>query len=177
MTTDNPPSPKNIQAEDFTGYCMALGYIQANWASMEQMFDMWIALIYHDLAGRTLIEKRLPLSFKNKVKFLKRSFRNIAELKQYADEAIPLLTRAKALARPRNDLTHGALSKLDPINGAWQMVILDLDSRDENVNWHVTRHFTFSPSDFEALEAKLVPLSVEVGKFGHRLLALIRSKR
>ena len=177
MSSNDQAIPPNIQATGFTGYCMALGYIQANWAQMEQMFDMWIALVYHELGGRDSIDSRLPLSFKSKVKFLKRSFGRISALNEYAQDALPLLQRAKALAGKRNDLVHGALTAQEPIDGNWQMAILDFETPQDSVNWHVLRRFTFNQQDFQDFESNLVPLSVEVAQFGRRLIDLVRARR
>ena len=176
MAKNHQSFPQITHANDFDGYCFALGYIQTNWAQMEQMFDSWIAMIYHNIGGRDMVDNRLPRSFGKKIEFLRKAFKKIRLLNEYAGKAIPLLNRAKALSRQRNDLTHGALSSLEPVDGKWQMIILDFDASKDNVNWHVPRNFAFSPSDFQNLESKLVPLSLEVGEFGRRLLALVRSK-
>lgn len=172
MNTKKPSEPQ-IQAEDFTGLCMAIGYICQNWASLEQNIDMWIAWIYHKLGGRTKINTQIPLSFSRKIDFLRLAFNKVAALKPLADEAKDLLSEAKKLSDKRNDLIHGALSNLSPINGKWHMIIFDYETPKDKEHWHVLRNFTFSPSDFQEIEAKLVPLVTATGKFGHRLIDIV----
>ena len=158
-----------LKAEDFTGFCMAIGYIAQNWAMLEQTLDAWIAMIYHDIGGRKRVDPKLPRNFLGKTRFLRKAFNALEPLKPFAKEVIPILDKANNMSPKRNDLIHGVLTSMTPINGEWQMLILDLDSPEDEKHWHVARKFTFSPASFQALEAKLVPLAVESAQMGLRL--------
>jgi len=158
------------RSDDFLGFCMGIGYIAQNWAMIEQNFDMWISMIYHDLNGKTIVDKRLPLPFVQKVEYLRESFTKIPRLHQYAGAAISLVNRADALAKDRNDLVHGVISSMRPTNGKWPMHVFDYDRTDKTNQWHVIREVFFGPARLAELERQLVPLSREVGEFGHYLL-------
>jgi hypothetical protein len=158
-----------VHEDDFLGLCMALGYIGQNWAMIEQNFDMWIAMIYHSLGGRQRVDPSLPISFSRKVRFLRRSFNQIAALKPFAAEAIPLIDQAKRLSKTRNDLAHGVLMAMKPVDGKWHMGVFDYETPQQGTHWHRLREFTFSPADFQFLEAHLVPLAGKVAKLGLRL--------
>lgn len=156
--------------DDLDALIWAIGWIAHNWAVVEQNFEMCIALIYHDLGGKTVVDKQLPLPWNQKVKFLRRAFERIPELARYAAEALPLIDQADAIAEDRNDLIHGVLTKLRVIDGKWGFHIFDYDRSDKTTHWHVLRQFKFGISEFQALDKKLVPLSGAVARFGSRLL-------
>jgi hypothetical protein len=114
-----------------------------------------------------------PISFKRKIKFLRLAFRRLNALKPFDDDAQPLFTKALALSGDRNDLMHGALTSLTPINGKWHMAIFDYETPKDQAHWHVSREFTFSPEKFQELESQLVPLSGQVVALGRRLFATL----
>jgi hypothetical protein len=153
--------------EGLPGFCMAVGWIAQNWAMMEQNFDMWIAIIYHRLDGRTRVEPRLPIPFSKKVDFLEKAFSTLEPLKRFTAEVAPMLKQARELSQRRNDLVHGVLRSLGR-DGAWVVGVFDYEKAEDRRHWHIDRTFTFSPKDFEALESELVPLVTSVCKFGVR---------
>lgn len=156
--------------DDIEALCFAIGWIAQNWAMVEQNFEMCIAMIYHDLGGKTIVERRLPLPWTQKVDFLRKSFRKIPSLQKYADEGLSLVERANNLSDERNDLIHGVIRNMRAVEGKFPLAIFDYDRSDKTTNWHVLREFRFGPDDFSKLESKLVPLAGEVADFGHRLL-------
>jgi hypothetical protein len=156
--------------DDLEGFCFALGWIAQNWAMIEQNFEMCIAMIYHDMNGKKIVSPQLPLPWNQKVKFLKNSFAKIPALQSYAAEGLDLVDRADSLAAKRNDLIHGTIRSLRPIDRKWALTIFDYDRSDKRTNWHVLREFRFGVDEFSKLEGKLVPLAGEVARFGHRLL-------
>jgi hypothetical protein len=158
------------------GLWFAIGYVAQNWAMMEQNFDMWVAMIYHDMFGRQKINKQIPRSFSYKIKFLRRSFNQLPPLRPFANEAIPLLMEALSLAQARNDLIHGVITTMEPVNEEWPMVIFDYSEDDQQVHWHKARKFSFRPRRFRDFESKLLPLVGKVCVFGHRLLPLVKQQ-
>jgi hypothetical protein len=161
---------------DFQGYCMAIGYITQNWAMLEQNIDMWVAMIYHGIGGRKNIDPQLPRSFDRKVRFLRKAFNVMVPLKGLAAEVTPLLDNAKKLSLRRNDLVHGAITRLEPVDGKWQLTIFDYESPKDKTHWHVMRDVTFSPAEFSSLERELIPLVGQIAAFGLRLNALLGSR-
>lgn len=156
--------------DDLDALIWCIGWITHNWAMVEQNFEMCISMIYHDLNGKTLVSRKLPLPWNQKVTFLKDSFVKIPEMRKYAAQGVDLVDRADAISDDRNDLVHGVLTKLRPVEKKWVFHIFDYDRSDKTTNWHVLRFFNFGVDEFLKLERKLVPLAGEVGKFGHRLL-------
>lgn len=156
--------------DDLEALCFAIGWIAQNWAMIEQNFEMCIALIYHDLNGKKIVSKTLPLPWNQKVAFLNKAFDRIPELSKYAIEGKDLVARADQLASGRNDLVHGVIGSIHPINKRWPFKIFDYDRSDKTTHWHVLREFTFSPEAFSKIEGKYVRLAGEVARFGRRLL-------
>ena len=156
--------------DDLEALCFAIGWIAQNWAMVEQNFEMCIAMIYHDLNGKKIVNKQLPLPWNQKVQFLKDSFGKIPRLKNYAVEGRELVDRADKLSKWRNDLVHGVIRQMRPVNKKWKFSIFDYDRSDKTTHWHVLRDFTFDPSVFSEYEGKYVRLAGDVARFGHRLL-------
>jgi hypothetical protein len=142
--------------DDLPGLFMALGYVAQNWALVEQNLDMWIAQIYHRLAGRTVIDKRIPRNFTRKADFLRLAFTRIGHLQPFAAEALALVDEASALACTRNDLMHGVQSGARKADGSWHMVIFDYEQDADRTHWHHARDFYFGPAEFTAYEERLV---------------------
>ncbi len=162
--------------DDLEALCFAIGWIAHNWALVEQNFEMCIAIIYHDLDGKTLVSNKLPLPWNQKVEYLQKAFAKIPRLSRYVAEGTDLLDRADKLSEQRNDLVHGTLAKLHAVEGKWHLKIFDYDRSDKKTNWHVMREFKFGPSEFLFLEGRLVPLAGEVARWGHRLWTDIRPR-
>lgn len=179
MEAVTPPNKEELRfGEDFGGLCGAIGYICQNWAMLEQVLDMCIAMIYHDIGGRAEINPEIPRSFKMKVRFLKHAFSRLEPIKKYKEEATEILREAKILSKARNDLVHGAITSLTPNkDGGWPMVIFDFEIDEASVHWHHSREFVFSPARFQELESKLTPLANRAGKFGHLLMRELRLKQ
>lgn len=152
-------------SDDMKTFCMEIGLVAQWWAMTEQAFDTWVAMIYHRLGGRTEVDPNIYQNFKRKVRFLKKSFRQLETLKGFSDDATPLLNKALTLCGKRNDLIHGILTELKPIDGKWHMVVIDYDTPKDQIHWHKLRHFTVSHSDFRDYEKALGPLAEDVAAF------------
>jgi hypothetical protein len=136
---------------------------------LEQNVDMCVAMIYHGIGGRRMIDPRIPRTMKGKLKFLQRAFKTLAVLRPYANDATALLEVAKRLSEKRNDVVHGALSEMTPVDGKWSMSIFDYESPKDQTHWHVVRAFTFSPKDFTEIDRELVPLVGRLAALGLKL--------
>jgi hypothetical protein len=165
---------QQLKAEDSVGFYMALGYLGHMWAMIEQNFDMWIAITYHSLNGRALVNSELPVSFRFKSKFLWDAFRKVPELQPFAPEAKPLIKAARRISKKRNDLMHGVLTSMTPVDGKWKMVVFDYEKDANSIHWHRLRAFDFSPEEFAAFEAKITPLATKVTALGIRLSGIAR---
>jgi hypothetical protein len=68
-----------LRHDDLGALCFALGWIAQNWAMVEQNFEMCIAMIYHDLGGKTAVSRKLPLPWDQKVESLRTVFNKILD--------------------------------------------------------------------------------------------------
>jgi hypothetical protein len=160
---------------NFQGLCATIGFVAQNWAMLEQVFDVWISLIYHNLGGRTEIDPALPLNFKKKMRFLRGAFNTIAPLKPFRDKGLPIIEKAMNLAPRRNDLIHGSITAIEPENELWNFVVIDAQTPKDRLHWHVFREFKYGIREFQAIESKLVPLVTEAATLGHEILKLERT--
>jgi hypothetical protein len=103
---------------------LGVGQLVIEWAFVEQVLDMCIAVIYHHAGGKH-IDPIIPRSVKRKVRFLKLCFKTIKAAAPFKDEALPLLSEAKTLAHTRHTVVHGVLSEYDDATGTVTFVMLD----------------------------------------------------
>lgn len=157
-----------ISQDDFQSMCSALGYVEINWAMMEQHLDIWVHIIFQDLGGKA-IEKEIPRSFWRKSDYLRRCFKNIPTLHQFATDANKMLDDADSLSETRNDLTHAVITHLEPRNGKYYMAKIDYTKTQ-----HEWREVIFDSKSFPRLSADLVRLAGETARLGMRLQALAR---
>ena len=76
---------EQMEIDDFSSLCTAIGFVVVNWAVAEQSLDFTVETIYAKCAGNTM-EKRLPRSFQHKVKFLRKAFSTRVALQVYAKD-------------------------------------------------------------------------------------------
>lgn len=131
-----------------------------NWALFEQSLDC-ITLTVHRELGASAIEKRLPRTYAAKSEFLKKAFSHVVVLNPLKGDANALLDKSDALAKKRNDLTHGVVTHVEIKDGVYNFSKIDYVGSD-----HSYRDFSFDPNEFPVLAQELLDLGGEVTRLG-----------
>jgi hypothetical protein len=145
---------------DFQSLCTVIGFVEVTWALFEQSLDCIVLNTHRDL-GASAIEKRLPKNYAAKSAFLKKAFANVIVLNPLKSEAYALLDKSDVVAKKRNDLTHGVLTRVEMKDGVYSFSKIDYVGFD-----HSYRDFSFDPNDFPILAEELMDLGIEVTRLG-----------
>jgi hypothetical protein len=94
-----------VRDNDLQAFCTAIGWIEINWAMVEQQFDRWMQVIFLRLGGKAL-EKHVPRGFSGKVRFLRRAFNTINLLAPFRDRALSIIQRTDDYSNMRHNLNH-----------------------------------------------------------------------
>jgi hypothetical protein len=93
----------------------ALGKIVYLWANIESSLDFYISVIFFYFDREKIADKlEIPHTLNMKIKFLKKSFRNISQLIPLKEHALRLIQHISSLSRKRHDIIHGALGGINP---------------------------------------------------------------
>ncbi len=161
---------KILDDDEFRAFCSAIGFVEVNWAMMEQQLDQWVRLIFDRLGGHS-IEKEIPRAYGRKAKFLREAFDGISALSPFRTEGTSILDRADVLAETRNDMTHAVITHMKPKNGKYEMVNLKV-RRDGT---HTLKDVVFDIRVFPKLGEQLVELARDALHLSLRLLDTIRT--
>jgi hypothetical protein len=142
-----------LDDDEFRAFLTAIGWVEINWAIMEQNLDRWTQLIFRWLDGAS-IESEVPKSFWRKSKFLRQSFNSIPLLLPFKERGIDILSRADKLAGTGNDLTHAVITSMVSKDGKYEMKNLRLN-KDA---MHTIIDVQFDARGFPDLSLKLVHL-------------------
>jgi hypothetical protein len=148
----------------FQAFCSAIGFIEVNWAFAEQQLDHWAQLCFVTLGGSN-DEGEMPRSFSRKIKFLRKSFKNIPALAPYKERALEILGRADKLSETRHDATHAVITSMDDVDGVYEMVNKKLNIDGS----HWIKEVRFDVRDFPALSLKLVLLGKDAVHLSNEL--------
>lgn len=146
--------------KDVQSLCASIGFVVVNWALAEQSLDMFISVIYNKCGGNTVV-RQMPHSFQRKVEFLRKAFRKLIVLQEYAGEGNQLLDRMQALSQKRHDLVHGVVVSIDLVNG-----VFPIDKLDYTAQGHIFRQIAFDPKAFPQLAQDLLDLGRDLPRFG-----------
>ena len=153
------------EPHDFLGLCQAIGYVVINSALIEQQVDNWVDVLFRQCGGANLRKnKDIPRAFNQKRKFLISCFKELPSLAPFSQEGRDLVTRLTKLSVKRNDLIHGAIKALSPINGAFQYRIIGYQKQA-----HTLREFEFDLHDFSILEKSLSDALTDALEFSQKL--------
>lgn len=100
-------------AEQFTGLCAIVGQVALPWTQYEGSVDHCVVLFFEE-ADKTENQDGVPISYKRKIIFLKKKFKEKPYLQPFRDEAAEIFGQAKELNKVRNDIIHGWVSHFDP---------------------------------------------------------------
>lgn len=157
---------KDSNAADLDLISRAFGLVMIQWGQAEQSLDLCVAMLWQKFDGRKHAS-RIPMMLKDKIKFSRKCFSDITELKNLERAAVAVLDEFDRLSQLRHDMTHGAVSSLKPIDG--DFVLLKLDIRDD---YHHVREVRIAVSDYPKIAKELVGL----GRSAHELGAAMGKK-
>ncbi|MGA7577536.1 MAG: hypothetical protein ACLQUW_15840 [Desulfobaccales bacterium] len=129
----------------------ALGKIVYLWANIEMSLDFYICAIFFHFDRKNIADKlEIPRTLNMKLKFLKKSFRNIPQLTPFKDLMLPLIQQIADLSKNRHDIIHGALAGIKPNSYKFAKFDHGKQLRDLNV-----RFVTFTIDDLHQLGNKM----------------------
>lgn len=131
----------------------AVGFVVVQWGYAEQSLDLMVANIFHSFDGHPLLKRR-PQHLEPKVEFLAACFSEIPELAQFRAESETLFHRFAAAGKKRNELVHGAISKISIENGAFIFLKVDVKPKEH----HSIRSVFLAESEWPAYRKELLGL-------------------
>lgn len=155
------------QGDDFRSLCMAVGFVVLNWGMIDQQIDILVNIVFRHCGGNRLRKDGdVPRAMKQKLTFLKQVFRSLPTLRPFAIEGRTLIKRIEERSRDRNDLVHGSIKQMEPVDGIYEFHIVEYH-RDG----HSVRSFKFGPNHFSTygevhgdLLTELIQFSEKLGK-------------
>ena len=146
----------------------ALGKIVYLWANIEMSLDFYICAIFFHFDRENIADKlEIPRTLNMKIKFLKKSFRNIPQLNPFRDHILPLISQIAYLSKNRHDIIHGALAGIDPNSYKFAKFDHGKKLRDLNV-----RLVTFTIDDLHQLGNEMTDLVGKLNVFDAIFLVL-----
>ena len=140
-----------LDDDEFRSFCSVIGFVEINWAMLEQNLDQWMQMVFLR-AGGDAITDQLPTGFAAKSKYLTRCFKRILLLARFREDALDVLDRADKLARTRNELTHAVITDMKSSGGKFRMRNFRL-KRDAT---HTIEDLYFEVEGFPNLSLELV---------------------
>jgi hypothetical protein len=157
-----------LRDDKFQTFCSAIGWVEVNWALYENQLThwcqiMWVTLNWHG-HGRSK-EDKIPRAYSRKERYLRAAFGTVPQVAQFKDDAIAIFDRAKELAEVRDDLTHGVITHMEPIDGKFYLSGLQLKADGS----HSTKDIVFDSKGFPELGEKIVKLGRDALYLSHRM--------
>lgn len=94
---------------------LALGHAASAWARLEQLIDAILIHINNIQFSKKLFDPEHPVSFRKKIKLLKRWFNKHPALAEHTDDIRTITSRLKELAEHRNTYLHSIFEAYDPV--------------------------------------------------------------
>jgi hypothetical protein len=144
---------------DLDNIAKAFGLVVIQWGNCEQFLDMLVALLWRSFPTRALA-RRIPVMLTPKLEFARKSFAGVEALKPFQPQADVIFSEFDRLSKIRNDLIHGAVASLTPIDD--HIILVKFDVHDD---FHHVREVRLPVSAYPKLSRDLVNL----GKISHQL--------
>ena len=146
--------PRNVPPEAIGPLSAAIGMFVYEWVLVETAINYWIAIIYQSAGGKHLDAVLRPgLAWKSR--FLRRCFRRISALDEFASECTLYLDSAKQLAGVRGYVVHGYIASHEKNGNIVTFVRIDIG---QDKTMQEVRKLRISIEDFleKAVECELV---------------------
>lgn len=144
----------------------ACGAVVIRWGLVEAMLNHIVTIVY-EMAGEEHREPKHPNEFGRKLRFLRLCLKRVAELKPFAAEVAPLLTRAKLLGKTRDIIIHGSLSDYEPATGT---ILFVLFAKPKEGQKPKVENHRLTIDAIGAMATDAVDLGSDLARFTQRLL-------
>lgn len=162
-----------LRSNEFESWCAVVGFIESNWAVMEQQLTWITKLVFSQLGGNSIENEAPVTSFSRRSTFLRKAFNQIGDLAPYRDDALSILGRADDLAETRNDLTHAVITHLESKRGRYELQRLKIDKQAN----HELVEIVFEVTRFPRLSRDLVALAADAIELSRSLMARFLTAR
>jgi hypothetical protein len=154
---------KLISDSEWDEFLKYIGLIVIQWGLAEQCLDFIIALFFKKY-GTNLNEKQLQKMLDPKLKFAKKCFSRIPELRGYKTEGYRLISEFDRLGQKRHEIIHGALSHL-PTNDIAIFSKLNIKN-----NLHHARSIQFHQNQGQILTQEFLHLAIDTANLVQQLV-------
>jgi hypothetical protein len=89
----------------------AVGRLVISWAQIEFGLDVLVAIINTRLGGSPGFEVEYPLSLSQKLRYLRRAFKEIPELAPFKTRFLYLARKVTSAAMQKDDIFHGLIDR------------------------------------------------------------------
>lgn len=145
---------------------MVIGWVEINWAMMEQQLT-WMAKSVYVRMGGNKWERELPVtSFARKATFLRKACSRIPALAEFKKDIIALLDDAEGLAQDRNRFTHAVVTSIEANRFKFSFDQLKVDRK----GGHTLTEFLFDVREFPKLAARFSRLSTDAMNLSARFV-------
>ncbi len=156
--------------DDLDTIAKAFGLVVIQWGSAEQSLDMLVALLWQSFPTRNFA-KRIPMMLEPKIAFVRKSFGGVDSLRPLKTKAERVLDEFGRLSSLRNDLIHGAVASLSPING--NFVLAKFDIHD---HFHHVREVRIPVAAYPHLTKDLVNLGSSAHELTNAVFQLAKNQ-
>lgn len=123
----------------------AIGRLTISWGHLELGLDSMVELLYHGFKGKT-ITPDIPFALKQKIAFLRASFKRMPIGVKAIDGYMKLLNKIESAAQTRHDIIHGFV--IEHTEGSGELTMLRATRKKQVV---IKR--TFKVTDEDTLSA------------------------
>lgn len=99
--------------EEISSIFEAIGFIAASWSRLEQHIDAIILQINDPAHSAELYDEQHPVSFKPKLKFIKKWFNQSTLLAEHKESMRDITSELKTLSVRRDELVHSSLQSFN----------------------------------------------------------------
>jgi len=160
-------SPEKLQ-EIYPHLCGAVGQIVIAWSFVEHSLDQCVAICFHKGGGKE-IEKKIPISLKNKVAFVRKSMR-LKPLAEFSAEGLTLLNRVTELSGKRHDMVHGVLYNLEQNFEQLRFARFAYEPQ-----MHTLKKFEYHFDDLLKAGEQMMELAIQLATFANLMAQHFRS--
>lgn len=146
----------------------AVGFIVVQWGQAEQSLELVSQLLFLHFDGKAMADRQeLPKMLQTKLKFVRKCFSDNPQLAEFKTEAITMVDLFHEVKDARHDITHGAITSLSRVDGAFTFIRLE-----HNAEQYAVNHFRLEGPTFPVLAKKLLRLGTYATTLGRKLMRI-----
>ena len=152
--------------DDTKALFSAVGFIVVQWSQAEQSLELASLTLFKFHGGKRIAdENKLPKMLNRKIKFVSKCFNKLTHLSALKPEAMEMLELFRELSEARHNVTHGAITSLSTVDGAFEFIRLEHDN-----DGYTVKPYRLDAPAFPVLAKKLVRLGSLAAKLGPKLM-------